>query len=44
LVAALVAARMNGRTRLHRDGLVVTVCLIAVLSFTVGVLIGRAVW
>jgi hypothetical protein len=41
LVAALVGARMNGRTRLHRDGLIASVALIAVCAFVLGVLVGR---
>jgi hypothetical protein len=41
LVAALVGAGVNGRTRLHRDGLVATVALIAVCAFVLGVLVGR---
>jgi hypothetical protein len=32
---------MNGRTRLHRDGLVATVVLVAVCAFVLGVLVGR---
>ena len=32
---------MNGRTRLHRDGLVAVVVLIAAGSFVLGVLVGR---
>jgi hypothetical protein len=43
-LVALVGARVNGRTRLHRDGLVATVVLVAVCAFALGVLIGRAVW
>lgn len=35
---------MNGRTRIHRDGLIVSVVLIAAVSFTVGVLVGRVCW
>jgi hypothetical protein len=41
LVASLVGASVNGRTRLHRDGLVATVTLIAVAAFVLGVLVGR---
>jgi hypothetical protein len=35
---------VNGRTRLHRDGLIATIALIAALAFTLGVLVGRVVW
>jgi hypothetical protein len=32
---------VNGRTRLHRDGLIATITLIAVCAFVLGVLVGR---
>jgi len=35
---------VNGRRRLHTDGLVMTVLLVAAVAFTVGVLVGRAAW
>jgi hypothetical protein len=41
LVAALVGARMNGRHRIHRDGLYASIAAVAVCAFVLGVLVGR---